>query len=226
MGSTRLPGKVMMLLAGKTVLFHVISRCLKIKNADVVCCAIPIGRDSDLIAAEATRCGAVVFRGSELDVLDRYHQAAIYMKSDYILRITSDCPLIDPGICEVVIDLLKSGNCEFSTNNLPRSWPHGLDCEAFPYDLLAEAASKATNPYHREHVTPWMRENNPHVKIKNHSSPDIGLSNHRWTLDTDEDYEFLKCLFNRMPIEKQVFSYKVPLNIVTNNPSLVNLSTD
>ena len=223
MGSTRLPGKVLKELAGKTVLYHVISRCLAIRNADIVCCAVPIGVDNDPVAEEANSCGAVVFRGSELDVLDRYYQAANYLKSDYILRVTSDCPLIDPNICEKVIELLKSKACRFATNNLTRSWPHGLDCEAFDFQLLCEAAEQANNPSQREHVTGWMRENLQDVNIKNYVSPNHTLAKNRWTLDTQDDYQFLRRLFDLMSPEVG-FSYKVPIGILRDNPLLLNLN--
>ena len=220
MNSTRLPGKVMLELGGETVLSHVIKRCLAIKNADSVCCAIPDGTECNQIADEAVRCGALVFRGSESDVLDRYHKAAISVKCDRVLRITSDCPLIDPTVCEAVIDLLDDEDCDFATNNLPPSWPHGLDCEAFSADLLAKAASLANSPHQREHVGPWMRDENPDVHIKNYPAPISDLSRYRWTLDTSKDYAFFKALFQFMPKDTQSYSYELPLEIVRANPSL------
>ena len=92
MGSTRLPGKVMLDLAGKSVLAHVLERCAAIPGADLVCCATVAGPDGDPVAAEAARCGAEVFRGSEDDVLDRYHRAAKQHHAEIVLRVTSDCP--------------------------------------------------------------------------------------------------------------------------------------
>ena len=104
-GSSRLPGKVLMNLAGRTVLAHVLDRCQAVAGADVTCCATTGTADDDRIAAEAERCGAAVFRGSERDVLGRYHGAAQALGADVILRVTSDCPLFDPAVGAAVLDL-------------------------------------------------------------------------------------------------------------------------
>ena len=219
----------MMDLGGRSVLSHVLGRCLSIKNADVVCCAIPHGDDCNQIAEEAIRCGAVVSRGSETDVLERYHQAAILVNAGRVLRVTSDCPLIDPRVCESVIDLLNDGNCNFATNNAPPSWPHGLDCEAFSAALLAQAAAEASEPFEREHVSPWMRNANPDVHIGNIAAPQDGLSKHRWTLDTPADFTFFCRLFERMAQGddkgSDTFDYKVPLAIVEADPVLAAINT-
>ena len=110
MASTRLPGKVLLPLAGTTVLDHVLTRCAAIGNSDILVCAVPDTPDSDPVAEEAmrigARTGALVFRGSESDVLDRYYRAARFADADIVLRVTSDCPLIDPAVCARVIDLL------------------------------------------------------------------------------------------------------------------------
>ncbi|NQU58972.1 MAG: glycosyltransferase family protein [Rhodospirillales bacterium] len=225
MASSRLPGKVLLDLGGRTVLSHVIERCLAINNADIVCCAIADGADCDSLAEEAESCGAHVFRGSQDDVLDRYHRAAVSLGADVVLRVTSDCPVIDPDLCEQVIELLKDSDCDFATNNAPPSWPHGLDCEAFSAALLAEAATKARAPYEREHVSPWMRNNNDAVKVGNVAATQAGLSRHRWTLDTPADYTFFRQLFERMPGGAEAFGYRVPLAIVEADPSLAAINS-
>lgn len=223
MRSTRLPGKVLMNLAGQSALSHVLKRCLRIKNADVVCCAIPDSKECDPIAEEAIHCGAVIFRGSETDVLDRYHQAAISTKAERVLRVTSDCPLIDPDVCEQVIDLLQDDDCYFATNNAPPSWPHGLDCEAFPASYLAEAAEKATSDFDREHVSPWMR-NRPGVRLLNYAAPVPGLFKHRWTLDTPDDFIFFERLFEHLPRDKESFDYRIPLAVVEKHPDIAAIN--
>ena len=146
MSSTRLPGKVMLELAGRSVLSHVLERCQAIPGTDVVCCATVTGRDGDPIAAEAESCGAAVFRGKEMDVLDRYYRAAQSLKASTILRVTSDCPVIDPQICGRVLDLLHREEADYACNNMPPSWPHGLDCEAFSFAWLERAAREAKRP--------------------------------------------------------------------------------
>lgn len=153
-GSSRLPGKVLMRLGDRTVLAHVLERCLAICGIDVVCCAVPDGPADDRVAEEARRSGAEVFRGSETDVLDRYYRAAATFRLDVILRVTADCPLLDPGVCGDVLSLRSAAGADYVCNNLPPSWPHGLDCEAMTFAWLERAAHEASQPYEREHVTP------------------------------------------------------------------------
>lgn len=220
MDSTRLPGKVMLKLAGRTVLSHVFERCSAIRGVDTVCFAIPESISSDPVANEAIRLGARVSRGSELDVLERYNYAAEQLRADTVMRVTSDCPVVDPVVCQQVLEIFNKGACEFATNNAVQSWPHGLDCEVFSAKLLKEAALKSTDPYEREHVTPWMRNNNPDVVVANLPFPQGNSYVNRWTLDTPEDYKFLCQLFERMPDGPKAFDYRVPLAIVEADPSL------
>ncbi len=219
MGSTRLPGKVLLELGGRTVLSHVLERCLAIPGIDAVCCASPEGADCDLVAAEAERCAVAVFRGSETDVLDRYYGAAKAHGADYILRVTSDCPLIDPNLCAKVLAEVTSGRADFAVNNAPVSWPHGLDCEAFTFALLERAAAEAVAPEEREHVGPFMCEA-AGVRRANVAAAGKDMSHHRWTLDTPEDYAFLQALFTRLPPGAESWDYHIPLVLVEADPEL------
>lgn len=219
MNSTRLPGKVLLDLSGTSVLSHVYERCRVIKGIEDVCFAVPEGASSDPVAEEALRLGASVSRGPEKDVLERYNRAAKELNAETVMRITSDCPIVDPDVCAQVLDLFNEGNCHFATNNAPPSWPHGLDCEVFSAELLERAADRASKPFEREHVTPWMRNNNPEVTVANVPAPKNWYK-HRWTLDTPEDYEFICKLFDRMPNGAESFDYKIPLAIVEADPLL------
>ena len=198
MTSTRLPGKVLMELGGTTVLDHVLTRCAALPGIDKVCCAIPEGDRHDAVAAEAERCGAVVVRGAELDVLDRYHHAAQSLRASVVMRVTSDCPLIDPGLCgEVLAMLLADDTADYAANNFSHRYPHGLDCEAFRSDALARAWNEATDDYDREHVTPWLRRaSGIHRLSLGGPNPELGKL--RWTLDFPEDLEFCRALFARL----------------------------
>ncbi|MBC8159561.1 MAG: glycosyltransferase family protein [Alphaproteobacteria bacterium] len=198
MGSTRLPQKVMMPLAGQTVLAHVLERCRAIDGVDTVCCATTIAPEDAVIVAEAERCGAAVFRGSPTDVLDRYARAAKMVDADVVMRVTSDCPLIDPEICAAVLRLRAEKGVEYAANNMPPGWPHGLDCEAFSADALARAAKTADDPLEREHVTPWLR-NNPSISRASLKGPGGSLTDLRWTLDYPEDMDFFEALFAKLP---------------------------
>lgn len=193
-GSSRLPGKVLMRLAGETVLSHVLRRCQRVAGIDRVCCATTGLAADDAVAEEARRVGAEVFRGAEDDVLARYAGAAAILGADVVLRVTADCPLIDPEICAAVLELREAEGADFACNNMPPSWPHGLDCEAFTHRLLKRAAQSASAAAEREHVTPWMRSAADVVKV-NLPAPGVSLTAHRWTLDYPEDWAFFDALF-------------------------------
>jgi spore coat polysaccharide biosynthesis protein SpsF len=225
MGSTRLPGKVMRTLGHQTVLAHVLERCAAISNSDVVCCAVAEGLDNDAVADEARRCGAVVFRGSEKDVLARYSGAASMLGAEVVLRVTSDCPLIDPDVCAQVISLRERNGAAYACNNMPRSWPHGLDCEAMPRAWLERADREASLPEEREHVSPYLR-NHPTAPKANLAAPVAGLAGHRWTLDTERDFRFFEALWERLPSGRDGWPYAAPLAVVEADPALAAMNLD
>ena len=192
-GSTRLPGKVMQPIGGRPALSSVLERCRRIPGIDVVVCAVPDDRRSDPVAEVAHTAGAVVFRGAEHDVLDRYDQAARCVGASAVMRVTSDCPLIDPVLCGAALAALRDEGVDYVCNNMPPLWPHGLDCEAFWAEHLTRAALEAIDPYEREHVTPWLRRNAALRRV-NVDGTGRGLERMRWTLDYPEDLAFLRGL--------------------------------
>lgn len=194
MTSTRLPGKVLQPVGDTTLLGQVLRRCQAIAQVDRVVCAVPEGGAHDAIAAEAGRHGAQVVRGPEADVLERYRMAAEACAADLVMRVTSDCPLIDPAICADVIALVRAGEADYAANNLSGGWPHGLDCEAFSRATLERAAREAAEPYQREHVTPWMRS---HAEIRRADLPGPGgeLASYRLTVDFPEDLAFVQAVY-------------------------------
>lgn len=196
-GSTRLPGKVLQPLGGATALKRVLDRCARIPGADVVVCAVPDTIDSDPIATEARRAGAVVVRGSEKDVLARYSKAASYIGAETVMRVTSDCPFIDPALCGRVLSLFEETGADYASNTMPASWPHGLDCEVFPARLLHWAERLAELPPEREHVTPWMREHEGFMRAAL-VGPGGGIARMRWTLDYPEDYDFFCAVYQAL----------------------------
>jgi spore coat polysaccharide biosynthesis protein SpsF (cytidylyltransferase family) len=221
-GSTRLPGKVLRRLAGKTVLRHVLERCSAVLGIDVVCCATTSKPEDDPVVDEALDAGVEIFRGSEQDVLDRYYRAAMACDAEIIMRVTSDCPLIDPAVCAAVIALLHREDADYACNNMPPSFPHGLDCEAFTRVWLDRAAREAHLPSEREHVTPFLR-NHPQARKANLTCPEPGVAGHRWTLDTPADLTFLEALFARLPDGPT--AWRVPLALVAADPALAGINT-
>lgn len=160
MTSSRFPGKILELLDGKTVLDHVLSRVQRINGVDMVVVACPKG-DASAPIREACRAARVLcFGGSEHDVLSRYYEAAKkHGRPEVIMRVTSDCPFLNPLIAGEVIQRLKDGQMDYASNVYPRrTYPKGFDCEAFTFDCLEAAHISATTDYEREHVTPWMQK--------------------------------------------------------------------
>lgn len=211
-------------LSGRSVLAHVIERCFLISGVQEVCCAVPLGPKHDVVEKEARFYGADVFRGSENDVLDRYWQAAKLVKADVVIRITSDCPLIDPVLCSRVLELIDGG-FEYACNNAPPSWPHGLDCEAFPIETLERAARSATELDDREHVTPWMRRN-AQLRKASILGPGGWTARQRWTLDYPEDLEFFRALFALSDVTASRMTCQQLLKFLRDHPEVSLLNND
>jgi UDP-2,4-diacetamido-2,4,6-trideoxy-beta-L-altropyranose hydrolase len=203
LGSTRLPGKILQTLGNQTVLAHCVQRLRQVKGADQVVIATTDKTSDDSVAAAAASYGATVFRGDEQDVLARYLGAARAVNADVIMRVTSDCPLIDADICDAVLQLRAERGADYAANNMPRLFPHGLDCEAFTRAALERAASEATDPYDREHVTPWLRRM-PGLRRANLTGPGWPANQHRWTLDFPEDLDFFREIFAHLPLDHLV----------------------
>ena len=223
--STRLPGKVLLKLAEKTVLAHVLERCQAIQNADVVVCAVAEGDIHDTVAEEALRMGCEVVRGNTHDVLDRYLQAARAVNADIIMRVTSDCPLIDPSVCARVLEPLLANEADFAANNMPATWPHGLDCEAFTRTLLERTALEAHTKFDREHVSPMMRIM-PNINRVNVACSESAHPDQRWTLDTPQDYEFLQKVFPYLPSGKAGWTHAATKSILDAHPELLALNNN
>ncbi len=222
MGSTRLHGKVMQTIAGKPALAHVLERCKRIERADAVVCAVPDQAESAALESIAHACGASVYRGSEQDVLGRYLGAAEMIGADVVMRVTSDCPLIDPAVCDGVLNLRARMGGEYVANNTPRTFPHGLDCEAFTTEALAQANHETQELYDREHVTPWLRRA-PHLKRGNLDSMRRDLDRHRWTLDYPEDLAFFRAVFAALLPESEATMEDV-LAVLSAHPELSEIN--
>lgn len=219
MGSSRLPGKVLKQLGDRTVLAHVIWRAQSIQGADEVCIATSDLVEDDLVAAEAERCGAAVYRGDETDVLARYIGAARMLQAQTIMRITCDCPLIDPEVCGQVLKLRIDDGVGYASNVGSAQWPHGMDCEAFSSDLLERAGEETDVADEREHVTLWMRRNNA-IQKADLEGPGAPVSLQRWTLDYPEDFDFLEALFRLLPMPPAMPGWKEILEVVEARPEL------
>lgn len=218
MGSSRLPGKVMMDLGERTVLAEVLERCKTIPGAQTVVCAVPAEAASAPIAAVAHAVGAIVVEGSETDVLQRYATAARAVEADVIMRVTSDCPLIDPYVCGQVLELRNRTSADYAANNLVRSFPHGLDCEAFTAQALYRAEISARDAYAREHVTPWLRQV-PDLRRANLACAEPGRAAERWTLDYPEDLDFVRAVVPHLPTGRTRMAMASVFEVLAAHPS-------
>ena len=199
MGSSRLPGKALMKSdSGKPLLYYVINQlryCSKVKNLVI---ATTTNQEDDEIEKFANDNSVNIFRGKEKDVLDRYFQCAKKYSFSTIVRITADCPLIDPQIVDKVIEQFFSENYDFATNTLMRTFPIGTDVEVFSFSALNRAWENTQLPSEREHVTPYLRkeENFKIINVEN----DKNISNLRLTVDRIEDFELIKQILNNISI--------------------------
>jgi len=194
MSSTRLPGKVLKDLGGETVLARVVNRTRRAALVDEIVVATSVLPADDDIARECEALKVACFRGDELDVLDRYYRAAQEFAADVIVRITSDCPLIDPDLIDATVRSRFDQKADYASNALVRSYPRGLDVEAFTADALARAWSSATEKYQRIHVTPYLYETPKSLKVIS-TAGEIDHSQYRWTLDTPEDLELIRAIY-------------------------------
>lgn len=225
MGSTRLSGKVMKEIKGKTVLSHVIERVSQSKMIDEIIIATTVLNRDDLIEAEAIKCGVKVFRGSEEDVLSRYYYAAKENNLDAVIRITSDCPLIDPNVIDDIIKYYSNNDYDIVTNACSdlkqRTYPRGLDAEIFSFEALENAFNKANEKYQREHVTPYIYENSEKVYIYKNN---MDYSRYRWTLDTEEDFKLIHIVYDRLYNGKHNFYLQEIIKLFESEPELIKIN--
>lgn len=214
-GSSRLPDKILMPLNGRPVLAWVISRCQRIKGVDRVVCAIPEGEENDAVASVAEVAGADVVRGSEHDVLARYIKALATYPSNYVMRVTSDCPLLDPTICGNLLDQVAASASGYGATAW---WPHGLDCEVVEASLLMEADRAADSRLDREHVTLWIKRRDDIEKVILKPERDH-MKTERWVLDYPEDYEFLSRLLEDVEVLPDN-SFEVVMAMLNKRPML------
>lgn len=200
MGSSRLPGKVLRNLCGRSVLAHVIARVSACPLIDRVVVATTSDPRDAAVVDEAIACDVETFRGSENDVLSRYHAAAEMAQAATIVRITSDCPLLDPVVLGRMIEMyvgpsVASTPYDYLTNT---GWPRGLDIEICTRAALDRAAAEAHKPYEREHVTPFLYQHPEWFHCGEFFSP-VDRQHERWTLDTEDDWALIERICTAFP---------------------------
>jgi spore coat polysaccharide biosynthesis protein SpsF len=222
MGSTRLPGKVLMDLGGATVLSRVVSRARRCRLVNEVVVATSENPADDAILKECRRLACKAFRGSEQDVLDRYYRAAQQSEAEGVVRITSDCPLIDPGVSDKTIQAFLDERPDYASNVMERTYPRGLDTEVMTLAALEMAWREAREGYQREHVTPFLYQHPERFRLLSVRG-DHDYSQCRWTLDTTEDMDFLRGVY-ASSADRQDLTWEDVLRIVTREPQLAEIN--
>jgi len=223
MGSTRLPGKVLKDLVGETVLARVVNRTRRAKLLSEVVVATSVLSADDVIVQECERLRVPCFRGDEADVLDRYYRAAQHFAADVVVRITSDCPLIDPELIDSVICAFQEQRADYATNALVVTYPRGLDVEVFKFEALVRAAKCASHVYERTHVTPYIYENPALFNIVSLSAEE-DYSGYRWTIDTTEDLEMIRTVYSHFGNRDDI-GWRDVLRLMEEAPELAKINS-
>jgi spore coat polysaccharide biosynthesis protein SpsF len=221
LGSTRLPGKVLMDIVGETVLERVVGRVRGFALVDELIAATSTLHADDAIVKECARIGVAVFRGSESDVLARFVGAAAETDADVCVRLTADCPLLDPGVSDSIISVFMeaAGAADYASNKIPQSFPRGLDTEVFSREALERAAREARERYERVHVTPYIYRH-PEIFTLISVTSDVDRADWRWTIDTPEDLEFVREIYSRLE-GREDFSWQDVVALVEEEKSLM-----
>jgi len=226
MGSSRLPGKVLRDIHGKPMLAWVVERTRKASSVSEVMVATTSDPSDDMIEQVCRQMNVPCFRGNIYDVLDRYYQAAREAQAEVVVRITADCPLIDAGLIDKVVQRFLEEKVDFAANRLPppyqRTYPIGLDVEVVSFTALQRAWQEAREKHEREHVLPYLYESPGRFKTLT-VDHETDLGSYRWTVDTFEDLEFIQKLFTLLP-DTENFTWLDVLKIVEKNPQLSEIN--
>jgi spore coat polysaccharide biosynthesis protein SpsF len=223
MGSTRLPGKVLMDLGRKTTLARVTDRLSRAERIHQIVIATTTSPLDDAIVTEAERNGIAVFRGSQQDVLSRYLHAAEQFRADAIVRITSDCPLIDAEVMDRVIVEALSTEADFASNCIHRTYPRGLDTEVFTLDALRRADDISDRPHQREHVTSIFYGRPDLFRVRSITEGQ-DYTCYRWTLDTPEDLQLIRAIYSHFD-NRDDFGWHDVIYLMEQHPELVDINS-
>ena len=224
LASTRLPEKVLVDIAGKPMLAHVIERAAAITRVDAVVVATTTAAEDRVVRDAARKHGAHAFAGNPTDVLDRYCRAACEFRADAVVRVTADCPLLDPAVSSRVTERFAQGDLDYCSNILPPTYPDGLDTEVISFAALERVWREADLPSDREHVTTYIRTR-PHRFRTANIEARVDLSALRWTVDEPDDLEFVREVIRHLaPRPGEMPGFDAVLRVVRENPGLAKLN--
>jgi spore coat polysaccharide biosynthesis protein SpsF (cytidylyltransferase family) len=219
MGSTRLPGKVMAALAGQPLLARVIERAPAIPGVDDVVVATTVEERDEVVVRLAKTLGVDAFAGSPEDVLDRYYRSACQAGAFTVVRITADCPLLDPQASGRALARFLQGDVDYVTNCRPPTYPDGLDTEVFSFTALEQAWQQAQLLSDREHVTPYIWKHPNRFRVAN-VAHDEDLSTLRWTVDEPQDLQFVRAVYGHLHHDGRLFGMQEVLQLLRQHPEM------
>ncbi|MBV6477435.1 MAG: 3-deoxy-manno-octulosonate cytidylyltransferase [Ignavibacteria bacterium] len=227
-GSTRLPDKIFLPLAGKPLIYRMIERVKSAKTCSEIVVATTTDKDDDKVEAFCKENEIKCFRGHPTDLLDRHYKAAKEFKADIVVKIPSDCPLICPDVIDRVLNyyLSNSGKFDFVSNLHPSTYPDGNDVEVMPVEILETAFKEATHDFEREHTTPFIWERPERFRIGN-VEWETGLNfsmSHRFTIDYPEDYEFIKRVYDELFDKKKIFKLSDIMMLLDKKPEIKSIN--
>lgn len=221
LGSTRFPGKVLKDLCGKPMLWHVLHRLANCQAIDQIVLAIPASSENDPLEYFSIDHGYSYFRGSEDDVLSRYYEAAVEFSATLVVRVTSDCPLIDPRLIDTAIATHFASEADYTTLGFEGGFPRGVDAEVFSLESLELANRKAIRNYEREHVTPYLYQHPELFRLKQiEASGALRRPELRLTVDTEEDFQLVKEVYGELCSATSMFLLEDVIQLLDRNPAL------
>ena len=224
LGSTRLPGKTLMTLEDESLLGHLVMRVKASRFVNDIIIATTEHQRDDAIEDFAVQRGLKFYRGSEDDVLDRFYQAAVKFGAENIVRVTPDCPMLDPEVMDLVLSSYVHGEYDYVSNILPPTYPDGLDTEIFSFPALEKAWKESKLPFEREHVTEYIIHHPELFRLFNVEKPGDSAAWLRWTVDTKEDFEFAKQVFAKLYSPQKIFYMEDIVRCLDENPSLLDIN--
>jgi spore coat polysaccharide biosynthesis protein SpsF len=227
MGSTRLPGKVMRKLMGRPMLAQQLRRLSPCRRVDEIVIATTRKDEDDPIVGLADKHDCMSYRGSEYDVVARFLGACRQARADLVIRITADCPLIDAGLVDQVIEEASghAAECDYVSNTIKRTFPRGLDVEAFFHDTLERINRLAVSTQDREHVTSLLRGDKRGLFAVRSVEDDHDNSDLRWTVDTPTDWKLIAVLYEQLELDEHILPYRHILAHVRANPELAQINS-
>lgn len=222
--STRLPGKVLLPVAGAPMLLRQIERLHRCTRLDRLIVATSTDPSDDSIAALCADNGVTCHRGSLEDVLDRFHGAAVAAQAKTVVRLTGDCPLADPEVIDRIVEVFLAAGVDYASNTLAPTYPDGLDAEVTSFAALDRAWREARLPSEREHVTPYIY-NHPEIFTVRNVAAETDLSALRWTVDEPADLDFVRAVYAELYPQNPAFSTEAVLDLLRLRPDIAALGS-